>query len=42
MRKERVTMKMNNYDEKIDTLIKSALQEKAGDCKVSDEVKKKE
>ncbi len=41
MRKERVKIKLNNYDEKIDTLIRSALQEKAGDYKVSDEVKKR-
>lgn len=41
MRKERVKMKINNYDKKIDTLVKSALQEKASDCKVSDEVKKR-
>ena len=30
---------MNNYDEKIDTLIKSVLWEKADDYEVSDEVK---
>jgi len=41
LRKKRVEIKMNNYDEKIDTSIKSALQEKASDYKVSDEVKKR-
>lgn len=41
MRKERIKTKLNNYDEKIDTLIRSALQEKSGDYKVSDEVKKR-
>lgn len=34
-------MRMNNYDEKIDTLIKNALQETASDYVVSDEVKER-
>lgn len=32
---------MDNYNDKIDALIKSALQEKAGDYEVSDEVKER-
>ena len=32
---------MNNFDEKIDILIRNALQEKAGDYEVSDEVKER-
>ena len=34
-------MRMKNHDEKIDTLIRNALQEKAGDYEVSDEVKER-
>ena len=32
---------MNNFDEKIDALIRSALQEKADDYEVSDDVKER-
>lgn len=34
-------MRMNNYDEKIDALIKSTLQEEVGNYEVSDRVKEK-
>lgn len=34
-------IRMNNYDEKIDTLIKSTLQEEVGNYEVSDRVKEK-
>ena len=34
-------MRMKNHDEKIDILIRNALQEKAGDYEVSDEVKER-
>ena len=34
-------MRMKNYDEKIDTLNRSALQEKVGDYEVSDDVKER-
>lgn len=32
---------MNNYDEEIDTLVKSTLHEKADYCKVSDGLKER-